>query len=42
MGMYLNPGTRCIWKLVYIEPDANKWNTDTANILKYSDEQVNS
>lgn len=39
-GMYPNPGTLHAWKFVYIEPDANKWDTNAENIMKNSDAQV--
>ncbi|MDQ2747209.1 MAG: peptide ABC transporter substrate-binding protein, partial [Acidobacteriota bacterium] len=39
-GMYPNPGTLHAWKFVYIEPDANKWDANAADIMKNSDAQV--
>jgi oligopeptide transport system substrate-binding protein len=39
-GLYPNPGTLHAWKFVYIERDANKWDTNVDNIMKESDAAV--
>jgi len=39
-GLYPNPGTLHAWKFVYIERDANKWDTSVDNIMKESDASV--
>lgn len=39
-GLYPNPGTLHPWKFVYIEPDASKWDSNVADIMKGSDPWV--
>ncbi|HXH69146.1 MAG TPA: peptide ABC transporter substrate-binding protein [Pyrinomonadaceae bacterium] len=39
-GFYPNPGTLHAWKFVYIEQDANKWDSNVDNIMTASDSAV--